>query len=136
MPSVTRFGPEILHPWGQNCGQKPGRRDGKRRKSPCDRRQVGWQKDPQLSSVTNGDKLAYRQLLCVGAPIQGHHQSAHLGSRCEDNCSAAEPPQGSQALARARCCGLPIRPEVDAIALSLELIRGHDPEAGFEERVH
>jgi hypothetical protein len=31
---------------------------------------------------------------------------------------------------------LPIWPEVGAIALSLELIRGNDPEAGFEGRAH
>jgi len=31
---------------------------------------------------------------------------------------------------------LPSWSEVGAIALSLELIRGHDPEAGFEGRAH
>ena len=41
--------------------------------SPSDRRQVGRQKDPQRSSVTNGSKLPYRELLRVGAPMPGHH---------------------------------------------------------------
>ena len=63
----------------------------------------------------------------------------------EDNCSAAERSTGI-ATAGSRCwvvkilvgllLRLPIWPEVGAIALSLELIRGHDPEAGFEGRTH
>jgi hypothetical protein len=51
------------------------------RHSPSDRRQVGWQKDPQWSSMTNGSKLPYRRLLSVGTPMQGHHRGADLGSR-------------------------------------------------------
>jgi hypothetical protein len=54
-------------------------------------------------------------------------------------------PQASQAPARAAgvvnilmglLLWLPSWSEVGAIALSLELIRGHDPEAGFEGRAH
>jgi hypothetical protein len=36
-----------------------------------DRADVGQQKDPQRSSVTNARKLLYRWSLCVGAPMQG-----------------------------------------------------------------
>ena len=101
--------------------------------SPFDRRQVGWQKDPKRSSVTNGNKLPYRQLLRVGARCKDIIKTHILDPGGEDNCSAAER-STCIASAGSRCwggedlmgllLGLPIWAEVGAIASSLELIRG------------
>jgi len=89
--------------------------------SPSDRRQVGWQKDPQRSSVRNGSKLPYQQLLCVGAPCKDIIKARILDPGGEDNCSAAERSTGI-ASAGSRCWGgeYPHGPA----AVAAELVRG------------
>ena len=60
--------------------------------------------------------------------------SSRNGGRDHPGIAGGFTPESAKILMA--CCWLPIWPEVGAIALSLELIRGHDPEGGFKGRAH
>jgi hypothetical protein len=84
-------------------------------------------------------------LLCVGAPCKDIIKRTSWIPVVRTIAVPPSAPQASQAPARAAGVvkilmgllrGLSIWPEVGAIALSLELIRGHDAETGFEGRAH